>query len=109
MRVSSMALTISGTGCGRDIQYHFAPFRDQSRGSGPARMRRTDVRPSAASGAFLLSPHRRLKSLRIAPLPPDRNDAAGEGSRAPVVVVAHQLQYQRARVIVVNHAALRCL
>ena len=49
------------------------------------------------------------KVQRDAPLPPDRNDAAGEGSRAPVAGVAHQLQYPHARVIVVNHAALRRL
>ena len=49
------------------------------------------------------------KVQRDPPLPPDRDDAAGEGSRAPVVGVAHQLQYPHARVIVVNHAALRRL
>ena len=49
------------------------------------------------------------KVQRDPPLPPDRDDAAGEGSRAPVAGVAHQLQYPHARVIVVNHAALRRL
>ena len=49
------------------------------------------------------------KVQRDAPLPPDRDDAAGEGSRAPVVGVAHQLQYPHARVVVVHHAALRRL